>query len=178
MFYTGDENFLIKEFKSIMYEFHMLLRKVNSIFESDISELAKKSDLTFSQFYTLLIIYYEKEVLVSKIARLGSWHITTVMTQLNRLSGMELVEIKPASKGKGSVVSLTDLGRNLITRPIECPNLKIKGLMESIGYENTKKSIDLCHKAILHVLGEEQLSEINIHGLKAKKIIIDDNNLI
>lgn len=65
MLKTNVETHIEKEFKSLMFEYHTLIRLINKIFEEDISKIAKSVDLTYPQFLALLFINHNEGLLIS-----------------------------------------------------------------------------------------------------------------
>ena len=171
MLRVSNETTVQKEYKILMYEFSIIIRLMDKMFEEDVSLLAKKVDLTFPQYFVLLIIDHEEGLLVSKIAKIGRWHVSTVMSLLERLLEKGLIKLEPVKRGKGSYVFLTDLGRKTITQEIDAPPPHIVKFMHSMGFEAVKKNLKMYHRVMDKVFGEKYMDEIREYLNKAREKI-------
>ncbi len=97
-----------------IYEAYTLTRFLNKMFEDQVGAFAKSIDLTIPQAHLMTMIYFHEGLLVSEIARIGAWHISTVMSILSRLAKKGLIKYEPVEKGKGSYVFLTNTGKRII----------------------------------------------------------------
>ena len=155
----------IIENKMLMYEYFIAVRLLNKVLEDEGSKLAREMGLTLSQYTAFRIISNQEGLLISEIAKIGSWHISTVMTILTGLLKKSLVKYKPVQKGRGSYVYLTDLGRDIIKENSGWYSPKFLEVLEN---EGIKRNLHNVYKIIGEAYGGEHIKDIKEHILKSR----------
>lgn len=153
-----------------VYEYYILIRMLNKMIEEENTKMAQKVGLTHPQYFALAIIYYHNRLLVSEIARIGSWHISTTMNLISRLKEKKLIQLEPVEKGKGNEVILTELGKELAADFFFNSSEKIKRFYEAIGPEGFDNNLQKIYHILGEVMGHQVMEGIKVHIVKARKM--------
>jgi|GEM_PF-1358257 len=101
-----------KQCDILVHELINLWRGFTKIMEEDWQQSSGKLGVTMSELHVLRIVYLEKEVPMSYIAKMGLWDLSTVMQLTKRLTKKELViTTKKENDMRVSYVSLTEKGK-------------------------------------------------------------------
>lgn len=165
IFWLGVNDLYQDDEKSLIYENLLVMRRLNKMFEEGLAEASKAIGLTFPQSFILHMIHNNEGIMPSEIARIGSWHLSTVTSLLSGLLRKELIYLKALKKGKGSQVFLSRKGKSFGNKSFTISSGKLKNFVDEIGSENLKYYLEIIYDMFSKVDGGEYEKVIRRHML-------------
>ncbi|MGC4376475.1 MarR family transcriptional regulator [Fictibacillus sp. Mic-4] len=147
---------------------HMMLnymRGTYKVLEEELQTAAKALGLTQAEQHILWIVSFEKDVTISRIAKIGLWDVSTVMQVIKRLKDKQLVQVvKKSDDRRISYVMLTEEGKKK-RKESEQLDLKIYRFFKKWLEDETKKEfiaelIELHREINQHFHGREYVKWI------------------
>lgn len=157
----------LNDVRTQIYEVYTLTRFLNKMFEEQVGTFAKKINLTMPQAHLMTILYFQEGLLVSEIARIGAWHISTVMSILSRLIKKGLIRYELVEKGKGSYVFLTEKGKEYAEKLFDMQ----KEVMNTLPTQKMENNLTQIYAVLEKYYDRSLMDQLKEHIFYARRTV-------